>query len=96
MRKISQADAGLDSAMTEDRTPLIVGGMQLFPSARASFKKGEVVAIYAEMYAPAMSAPEPPKDFAAAVQLRLLDAKSGKVRVDSGLMRQGRCVPAAR
>ena len=93
MRKISQTDAGLDTAMSEDRTPLIVGGLQLFPSARAVFSKGETVAVYAELYAPALAAPEVPKDFATAVQLRLLEAKTGKVRVDSGAMRAGEMRP---
>ena len=86
MRKINQTDANLDSAMSEDRTPLIVNGLQLFPSGRGSFKKTETVALYAELYEPANAAAEPPKDLAAAIQMRLLDAK-GKVRIDSGLMR---------
>ena len=88
MRKISQADASVDSAMSEDRTPLIVGGLQLFPSARTTFKKSETVALYAEVYAPALNAAEMPKDFATVVQMRLLDAKTGQVKIDSGLMRQ--------
>lgn len=95
MRKISQTETGLDTAMSEDRTPLIVNGLQLFPSARTTFKKGEVVGLYAEMYAPALNAAEPPKDFAAAVQLRLLDAKTGKVLVDSGAMRQADARPGS-
>ena len=88
MRKISKADLTMDTAMNEDRTPLIVGGLQLFPSGRNSFKKTEIVALYAELYAPALGSAEPPKDFAAAVQLRLLDAKTGQVKVDSGALRQ--------
>jgi hypothetical protein len=89
LRKIAQGDAGLDAVMSEDRTPLIVGGLQLFPSARATFKKGEMVAVYAEMYEPALSGADLPKDFATAVQLRLLDAKTGKVKADSGALRMG-------
>ena len=88
IRKISQADISMDTAMSEDRTPLIVGGLQFYPSARTAFKKGEVVALYAEVYAPALKATEIPKDFGTAVQLRLLEAKTGKVRVDSGGIRQ--------
>jgi VWFA-related protein len=87
MRRVTQSDAGLDSAMSEDRTPLIVNGLQLIPSGRNSFKKTETVGMYAELYEPANGAAEPPKDLAAAVQLRLLDAK-GQVKIDSGLMRQ--------
>lgn len=93
MRKISTTDAGLDTVMIEDRTPLIVGGLQLYPSARTAFKKGEIVALYAEMYAPALNVAVPPKDFFTAVQLRLLDAKTGKVRADSGALRQGEIRP---
>jgi len=89
MRQISQTDVGLDTAMSEDRTPLIVGGIQLFPSARTVFKSNEAVAIYAELYAPALNAAEMPKDFAAAIQMRLIDIKTGKVRIDSGAMRAG-------
>lgn len=95
-RKIAAAsDPGLDSMIAEDRTPLIASGMQLYPSARASFKQNEWVAIYAEMYAPALGAPEPPKDFAAAIQLRVLEAGSGKVVVDSGAMRVADMTPGS-
>jgi hypothetical protein len=89
MRKISQTEAGLDAVMAEDRTPLIANGMQLFPSARTTFKSTETVAIYAEVYAPALNAPEVPKDFGTAVRMRLLDAKTGQVKIDSGAMRTG-------
>jgi VWFA-related protein len=87
MRKVSQTDTGLDTVMEEDRTPLIVNGLQIFPSARSSFKKTETVALYAEMYEPVLNSAEPPKEMIGTVRMRLLDAKTGVVKVDSGPMR---------
>jgi hypothetical protein len=87
MRRVSQNDAGLDTVMEEDRTPLIVKGLQIFPSAQTSFKKTETVALYAEVYDPALTAAEPGKEVADFIRMRLLDGKTGEVKADSGVMR---------
>jgi hypothetical protein len=87
--RVSATDASLEAVVSEDRTPLIANGVQIFPAARNSFKNTESLAIYAEIYEPALTAAtETPKDLATGVQLRLLD-KNGQVKLDSGLMRQG-------
>lgn len=86
-RKVTAGEAGLDSAMMEDRTPLVVSGMQITPSGRSHFKNTETVAVYAELYEVALLNPEPPKDLAAAIQLRVLDRQTGEVKQDSGLIR---------
>src|SRR5258708_28750966 len=62
----------LDSQMLEDRTPLLVQGMQVSPSASNHFKKTDVAAIYAEIYEPLMKGPSPP---IVAFDLRVVDSK---------------------
>ncbi|HEY3742713.1 MAG TPA: hypothetical protein VGL53_22860, partial [Bryobacteraceae bacterium] len=87
VRKVDQR-AGGDTVESEDATPLVANGMQFLPSARTTFKKTDRVAVYAEFYEPALKAPELPKDLVVAVRMRLTDAKTGKVKLDSGVMRQ--------
>lgn len=86
-RKINGNDVNLDTAMTEDRTPLVVGGMQVTPTGRMRFKKTENIAVYAEIYEVGLLNPDAPKDLAAAIQLRVLDRKTGAVKEDSGMIR---------
>ena len=64
----------LDSQLLEDRTPLVVSGFQISPSASNHFKKTDTAAIYAEVYEPLMKNPNPPD---VAFDLRVLEPKSG-------------------
>jgi hypothetical protein len=65
----------LDSQMLEDRTPLLVQGMQVSPSASNHFKKTDAAAIYAEIYEPLMKGPNPP---VVAFELKVVERKSGQ------------------
>ena len=77
MKKV-EPGGGVES---EDNTPLVANGVQFLPSARASFKKTESVALYAELL-------EPTRDAIANVRMRLLDAVTGQVKLDSGQIKQ--------
>jgi VWFA-related protein len=68
----------LDSLMLEDRTPLLVQGFQVSPSATNRFKKTDVAAAYAEVYEPLLKQPNPP---AVAFELRIVDRKNGQEKL---------------
>jgi VWFA-related protein len=82
-RKTAEMDQNLETALLEDRTPLIAQGFQVTPAGSLKFKKTDKTAMYFEIYEPAMLAEEPPKDTAVALQIRVLDDK-GAVKSDSG------------
>jgi len=82
-RKTAEMDQNLETALLEDRTPLIAQGYQVTPAGSAKFKKTDKAAMYFEVYEPAMLAEQPPKDTAVALQIRVLDDK-GAVKSDSG------------
>lgn len=86
-RSAANLGTDLDAALIEDRTPLITQGLQFFPSGSTQFKTTDKPAIYLEVYEPLLAAAPPPKDLAVALQLRVLDSKTGEQKVDSGLFR---------
>jgi VWFA-related protein len=53
MQPVGQAAAGLDAALLEGKTPLVVNGVQIVPSSNNSFTRNEKVALYIEVYEPA-------------------------------------------
>jgi hypothetical protein len=59
--RISDIPSGLDSALLEDRTPLIVKGMQVVPSASNRFKRSDNVIMYTEIYEPGLASATPPR-----------------------------------
>jgi hypothetical protein len=69
--------------LLEDRTPLIVNHMKIVPSASNQFKKSDMAVLYVEVYEPLLKTDKPP---VVAVRYRVLERKSGAVRLDSGLM----------
>ena len=75
--------ADAEDALLEDRTPLIVNHMQIVPSATNQFKKTDMAVLYVEVYEPLLKTEKPP---IVAVRYRVLERKSGTVRLDSGLM----------
>jgi VWFA-related protein len=86
-RAAASLGTDLDAALIEDRTPLITQGVQMTPSGSARFKTTDKPAIYMEVYEPLLAAAEPPKGLAVAVQLKVLDNKTGEQKVDTGLFR---------
>ena len=75
------ADTTLDSQLLEDRTPLIVQGVQISPSASNHFKKTDTAAIYAEVYEPLLKGPNPPE---VAYELIVVERKSGQEKLHIG------------
>ncbi len=71
----------LDSLLLEDRTPLIVQGLQISPSATNHFKKTDMAAIYAEIYEPLLKKPNPPE---VAYELIIVNLKTNQQRFHIG------------
>jgi VWFA-related protein len=59
--RVSDTPSGLDSALLEDHTPLIVKGLQIVPSATNRFKRTDNVIMYTEIYEPLLMSDDPPK-----------------------------------
>ncbi|HEV1286734.1 MAG TPA: hypothetical protein VNU44_15540, partial [Bryobacteraceae bacterium] len=82
-QKVSDSDPRLETALLEDRTPLIAEGFHVIPAGSAKFKKTDKAAMYFEIYEPALVDAEPPKGLAVGLQIRVFDAK-GATKSDSG------------
>jgi VWFA-related protein len=82
-QKSSDVDQKLETALLEDRTPLIAQGFLVTPAGSQVLKKTDKAAVYFEIYEPALLDEELPKNLAVAIQLRVLDGK-GAVKFDSG------------
>jgi hypothetical protein len=85
--RIAEADANLDAALVEDRTPLIANGMEFTPSGTSHFVRTETVALFVQLYEGALLGANAGKDPGTAIQLRVLDAKTNAQKQDSGLIR---------
>lgn len=79
MMRVADLSTGLDSELLGDRTPLVVQGVQVVPSASNRFKKTDNVGVYAEIYAPLLTGPKPPQ---VGVELIVMDRKTGEKKVD--------------
>ena len=79
MQRIADLSTGLDSELLGDRTPLVVQGIEIVPSDSNRFKKTDNVAVYAEVYAPLLTGPNPPQ---VGVELMVVDRKTGEKKVD--------------
>ncbi|MFY9688673.1 MAG: VWA domain-containing protein [Candidatus Acidiferrales bacterium] len=64
-----------EADLLADRTPLIVGSMQVVPSGSNRFKKTDTVALYAQVYEPRLADANPP---AIRIAFRVVDLKTGK------------------
>jgi VWFA-related protein len=59
-QKLNDIPTGLDAVLLEDRTPLVVKGMQIVPSGSNRFKHTDTVALYTEIYEPLLTSATPP------------------------------------
>jgi VWFA-related protein len=80
LRPAAAASTDLDSQLLEDRTPLVVQGVQVLPSASNHFKKTDNACMYAEIYEPLLKGPNPP---VVAFELRLVERKTGQEKFKS-------------
>jgi hypothetical protein len=81
IRRAAEISADLDGQLLEDRTPLIVQGMQISPSASNHFKTTDSAAIYAEIYEPLLKNANPPD---VAYELIVVERKSGQEKFHVG------------
>lgn len=86
VHRASDLGTGLDALLLEDRVPLIANGMQMVPYGSNQFKKGDFVGFYTELYEPLMVNATSTSRPVVAFDLRILDAKSGAQKLDTGLM----------
>jgi VWFA-related protein len=81
MQRLSDIPASLDSIDLPDRTPLMVKGMGIEPSASNRFKKTDRVALYTEVYEPLLTSAKPPK---VAAGYTVVERASGKTIYTTG------------
>jgi len=62
--------------LLSDRTPLIANNVEIIPSPSNHFKKTDTVALYAQLYDPHLTDPNPP---ALHVAFNIVDTKTGQV-----------------
>jgi len=60
--------------------------MEIVPNGSNRFKSSDMRALYIEVYEPALEAADRKLPLQVAVQLKVLDAKTGEAKVDSGLI----------
>jgi VWFA-related protein len=81
IRRAADIAEALEGQLLEDRTPLLVQGMQISPSASNHFHKTDTAAIYAEVYEPLLKSPKPPD---VGFEMTIVDRKSGQTKVHAG------------
>ena len=59
-QRLNDIPTGLDSVLLEDRTPLVVKGMQIVPSGSNRFRHTDNVILYTEIYEPLLTSAAPP------------------------------------
>ena len=72
---VSEMGGTLDADLLADRAPLVVRDLEITPSASNHFKKTDKVAVYAQIYVPRLTDPNPPIVKCALV---ISDPKTGK------------------
>jgi VWFA-related protein len=75
LQRMDQISGVVDDILLEDRTPLIIKGLQVTPSARYLFKKSDNTVIYSELYEPLLKNESPPK---VAAGYRIFEKASNK------------------
>ncbi len=97
--RLSDIPTGLDSVLLEDRTPLVVQGMQIVPSATNRFKKSDNVVMYTEIYEPLLASAEkqPRVGFAYRIKERATDKEvffTGVAPADNFIQKGNPVIPA--
>jgi hypothetical protein len=84
MQKLTDIPTSLDAVLLEDRTPLVVRGMQVNPSASDRFKKTDNVVVYTEVYEPLLTSATPPQVMSG---YAVVEKATGKVVFKTGAVR---------
>lgn len=82
LAKVTELNSAYDSELLADNKPLVVRGMQIFPSATDHFKKSDMAAAYIEVYDPLLTGEKPPQ---IGVEYRIVDVKTGQQKLDVGV-----------
>jgi VWFA-related protein len=82
-QRLGDIPTSLDSALLEDRTPLVVQGMQITPSGSNRFKRDQTVVLYSEIYEPLLASASPPK---IGFGYRIFDRATNKEMFFTGVM----------
>jgi VWFA-related protein len=61
LQSVDQIPTDVDATLLEDRTPMIVKGMQITPAANYLFKQSDKVVIYSQVYEPLLKSDAPPR-----------------------------------
>jgi len=61
IQPVDQIPTDVDATLLEDRTPMIVKGMQITPAASYAFKQSDKVVIYSQVYEPLLKSDTPPR-----------------------------------
>src|ERR1700730_12217554 len=83
VQRLGDIPTSLDSALLEDRTPLVVQGLQVLPSGTNRFKRDGNVVVYSEIYEPLLTSDNPPK---IGLGYRILDRASKKEVMFTGVV----------
>jgi hypothetical protein len=75
---VSDLGGALDADLLADRAPMVVRDMELTPSGSNHFKKSDKAALYAQIYVPRLTEPNPPTVKCTYV---VMDPKTGKALV---------------
>lgn len=98
-QRLTDIPTGLDSQLLEDRTPLVVKGMQMIPSGSNRFKKSDNVIAYTEVYEPLLTSANPPQvGFAYHVYERATNKEvffTGVMRADDFIQKGSPVIPVA-
>ena len=78
---LTDIPSGLDSVLLEDRTPLVVKGRQINPSATNRFTKKDTLVVYTQVYEPLLTSANPP---IVAAGYKIHERASGKEIVSTG------------
>lgn len=81
VRRIEGSPLDLQEDLLADRKPLISQGLEIVPSGDNRFAKAGPAALYAEIYEPLLADQKPPD---VGVKVRILDAKTGQAKQDTG------------
>jgi len=84
MVPVSQLTASLDTALLEERAPLVAGGMELVLSSNYRFKRTDKIGLYTEVYEPQMLSTLPPP---VGIIMVIFDRKTNKEVFNSNTIR---------
>jgi len=82
-QRLGDIPTSLDAALLEDRTPLVVHGLQIMPSGTNRFKRDGNVIVYSEIYEPLLTSENPPK---IGLGYRILERASKKEVMFTGVV----------